>query len=104
DVLVLPSVEDGFGAVVCEAMAAGLPVVATLHTGAPDVVRDGESGFLVPAASSEALAIALATLAGDRERCREMGRAAAAAMRARRGWDHMVDEMLAAYEGLRCAS
>ncbi|HYW07754.1 MAG TPA: glycosyltransferase family 4 protein [Longimicrobium sp.] len=104
DVLVLPSVEDGFGAVVCEAMAAGLPVVATLHTGAPDVVRDGETGFLVPAASSEALAMALAVLAGDRERCREMGRAAAAAMRARRGWDHMVDEMLAAYEGLRCAS
>ncbi|HEU0076414.1 MAG TPA: glycosyltransferase family 4 protein [Longimicrobiaceae bacterium] len=100
DVLVLASVEDGFGAVICEAMAAGLPVVATRNTGAPDVVREGETGLLVPAGSAEALAAALDALAADRERCRAMGRAAAEAMRSQRSWGHMVDDMLAAYGAL----
>lgn len=53
---VLPSVEDGFGMVIGEAMSAGLPVICTDHTGAPDFVISGESGFIVPACDSTSLA------------------------------------------------
>lgn len=99
DVLVLPSIEDGFGAVIVEALAAGLPVIATTNTGGPDVIEDGRTGFVVPARDVEALAGKLALLQEDRERCREMGRAAAEAMRARRTWKKFVDDMVEQYRG-----
>lgn len=104
DVLVLPSVQDGFGSVICEAMAAGLPVVASAHTSGPDLIDEGVTGFVVPPRDVDALVTALGTLAEDRARCRRMGTAAAAAIRARGGWKEAVDAMLATYEGLRCAS
>jgi glycosyltransferase involved in cell wall biosynthesis len=47
-VLVLPTIEDGFAKVVTEAMACGVPVIATPNCGAPDVVDDGVDGFIVP--------------------------------------------------------
>lgn len=56
DLFVLPSLEDGFGMVIGEAMAAGLPVVCTTSTGAPDMITDGKEGFMVPPADSAALA------------------------------------------------
>ena len=93
-------------------VAAGLPVVASTNSGGPDVIVDGETGVLVPPRSVDALAAALDTLAGDRERCRAMGDAAAAAMQRARSWSHFVDDMLSQYggvrarqlEGLSCAS
>jgi glycosyltransferase involved in cell wall biosynthesis len=103
DVLVLPSIEDGFGAVISEAMAAGLPVIATTNTGGPDTVDEGVTGYIVPPRSSDALASALIKLADDPVRCVEMGRAAAAAMRARRTWADFADEMLTAYARPRAA-
>lgn len=48
-VFVHPSVADGFGMVVTQAMACGLPVIVSDHTGASDVVVDGKNGFVVPA-------------------------------------------------------
>jgi glycosyltransferase involved in cell wall biosynthesis len=59
DVFVLPSVEDGFGVVISEALQAGLPVVTTTNTGAADIVRQGKNGFVVPAGDSTALADAI---------------------------------------------
>jgi alpha-maltose-1-phosphate synthase len=97
DVLVLPSVEDGFGMVICEAMAAGLPVIASRHTGGPDVIAEGETGFIVPACDVSALATALAILADDRDRCVRMGDAAAQTMRQSRSWSHFADDMLGQY-------
>jgi glycosyltransferase involved in cell wall biosynthesis len=97
DVLVLPSVQDGFGAVICEAMAAGLPVIATENTGAPDVVRDGVDGLIVPARSATALRDALETLVVNRPHCVAMGEAAAAAMARARTWDQFADDMLSRY-------
>lgn len=55
DVLVLPSLFEGFGLVILEAMAAGLPVITTANTGGPDVIEDGKEGFIVPAGNVEAL-------------------------------------------------
>lgn len=55
-VFVLPSIADGFGMVVPQAMACGLPVLVTENVGAADIVKDGCNGFIVPIRNSEALA------------------------------------------------
>ncbi len=55
-VFVLPSVEDGFGMVMGEAMACGLPIICTTNTGAPDIIKNGKEGWLVPPQNSSALA------------------------------------------------
>lgn len=56
DVLVLPSVEDGFGVVALEALASGVPVITTDQCGAADAIAEGENGFVVPARDPAALA------------------------------------------------
>jgi glycosyltransferase involved in cell wall biosynthesis len=73
DVFVLPTWREGFPNVVLEAMAAGLPVVATPVGAIPDAVRDGREGLLVPVRDAKALARALATLVGDPELRLAMG-------------------------------
>ncbi len=47
DLFVLPSIAEGFGQVLLEALACGLPVLATTHTAAPDLIADGQEGFIV---------------------------------------------------------
>ena len=84
DVLVLPSLHEGFGMVMTEAMSQGLVVIATRNTGAPDVIVDGVEGFLVPVRSVAAIEEKLALLARDRSRLaamQEAARAKAAACR-----------------------
>ena len=73
---VLPSIEDGFGVVVGEALACGLPVVVTENTGAAETVDDGVDGFVVPIRSPVAIAERLTTLHADRDLRDRMGRAA----------------------------
>jgi glycogen synthase len=65
DVLVLPSAYEELGSVLVEAMVAGVPVVASDVGGIPEVVRDGETGLLVPPGDVDRLAEALDRLAGD---------------------------------------
>jgi glycosyltransferase involved in cell wall biosynthesis len=77
DAVVLPSINEGTPVTAIEALAAGRPVVATRVGGVPDVVRDGEDGFLVPPGATGELADRLARLAHDpalRERMGEKGR------------------------------
>jgi glycosyltransferase involved in cell wall biosynthesis len=77
DALVLPSSNEGTPVSAIEALAAGRPVVATRVGGVPDVVREGEDGFLVEAGDTEQLAERLVRLARDpqlRERMGEQGR------------------------------
>jgi glycosyltransferase involved in cell wall biosynthesis len=75
DVFVLSSRSEGFPVSVLEAMAAGLPVVATDVGGVAEAVEDGETGFLVPTADPEAFARALDRLLVDGELRRRMGAA-----------------------------
>lgn len=75
DVFVLPSLWEGLGVVLLEAMAYALPVVASGVGGVTDVVVDGETGLLVPPRDPNALADALATLLRDASRARRMGEA-----------------------------
>src|SRR5712692_4181539 len=65
DVFCLPSVQEGFGIVFLEAMAAGKPIVAARAAAAPEVVRDGMDGILVEPGNPNALATALAKLRDD---------------------------------------
>lgn len=76
DVLVLPSLHEGFGLVIGEAMAQGLVVIATPHTAAPDLTDDGVDGFIVPIRSADAIAEKLELLARDPARLHEMKQAA----------------------------
>ena len=81
DALALPSLHEGLGSVLLDAFAAGLPVVASDIPGVQDIVRDGETGLLVPAADAGALAGALLRLHDDstlRERLARAGLEAAA--------------------------
>jgi starch synthase len=76
DVLVFPSLFEGFGLVILEAMAQGLPVISTTATGGPDVITDGVDGFIVPLREPEAIAARLLELHSDRELLRSMAVAA----------------------------
>ena len=83
DVLVLPTLFEGRALVVLEALSQGLPVITTLNSGTEDVVRDGESGFIVPIRSAEAIAAALTRLADNPGLLAEMS---TAAQRIAGGW------------------
>ena len=75
-VLVLPSVQDGFGLVVLEAMACGVPVIVSESVGAKDCVREGVEGFVVPVRDVEALADRLLLLRDHPGQRDAMGRQA----------------------------
>ena len=70
DVLVLPSLHEGFGLVMTEAMAQGLVVITTPHTAGPDLITDGVDGFIVPIRSAAAIEEKLALLLREPDRLR----------------------------------
>lgn len=78
DVLAVPSSYEGFGIAYLEAMAFGLPVIATTAGGAGEIVTHGQDGWLAPPDDPDALAGALRALGSDRARLRAMSRAARA--------------------------
>lgn len=55
DVFVLPSLSEGFGHVILEAMATGLPIIATDHTSAPDLITEGKEGWVIPIRDTNAI-------------------------------------------------
>jgi len=71
--VVVPSLGEGFGMVALEAMERGRPVIAAAIGGLEDIVRDGETGLLVPVGEAEPLAAAMLELAGDPARAKAMG-------------------------------
>jgi glycosyltransferase involved in cell wall biosynthesis len=72
-VVVVPSMGEGFGMVALEAMERARPVIAANIGGLGELVRDGETGILVPAGEAEPLAEAIVRVAGDLELARAMG-------------------------------
>ncbi len=68
--------QEGTPVSVMEAMAAGLPVVSTRHSGIPEIIEDGESGLLVPERDVDGLCACIAHLADSPKRCEQLGRAA----------------------------
>ena len=100
DLLVLPSVREQFGQVLVEAMACGLPVVAVDAHGPAEIVRDGDTGWLVPPDDEEALADALVEAVNDDDERRRRGEAAYADARARYSWPALARDVAAVYDGV----
>jgi phosphatidyl-myo-inositol dimannoside synthase len=73
EIFALPSRGEGFGLVYLEAMACGKPVIGGAHGGAPEVIDDGKTGYLVPHGDAAQLATAIETLLTDPALGREMG-------------------------------
>ena len=76
-VLVLPSVFEGFGLVIPEAMASGMPVIASTHSAGPELIRQGRDGFVLAPDDVEGLAEKLDWLAAQRQAAVAMGMEAA---------------------------
>lgn len=90
DAVVMPSLAEGHPLTALEAMACGLPVIASRAGGLPEVVVEDETGLLVPVGDAAALAVAIRALAGDPERARALG----AAGRRRVEQEFSVERML----------
>jgi glycosyltransferase involved in cell wall biosynthesis len=100
DAVVLTSASEGTPVTIIEALAAGRPVVATKVGGVPDVVDEGETGFLVRPYDTHALAERLEILAGDPVRRRAMGELGRSRMLERYGVERLVDDVDALYREL----
>lgn len=99
-VLVAPSVtaengdKEGIPVGIMEAMATGMPVISTYHSGIPELVVDGESGLLVPERDVEALAAAVAHMAGDSSDWAAYGRAGRAMVESEFDIDALNDRLV----------
>jgi glycosyltransferase involved in cell wall biosynthesis len=101
DVLTLPSVRsEATSQVLLQALAVGTPVVASAVGGSGEVVRDGETGCLVPPADAPALARAILALLRDRARARAMARAGQTLVAERYSLDASMERLTAVYGDL----
>ncbi len=100
DISVLPSVREGLGNVLIEAMVCGKPVIGTNVGGIPEVIEDGETGYIIEPRDPGVLAQSIVELLRNREKAERMGRAGR--KRAERMFQEsrMVEETLALYERL----
>ncbi len=98
DVLLLPSESESFGLAALEAMACEVPVVASRVGGVPEVVDDGETGFLSPVGDTDKMAADAARLLMDEELRREMGQRARAQAVSRYRTDLVIPQYIEFYE------
>jgi glycosyltransferase involved in cell wall biosynthesis len=96
DVYVLPSLAEGFGQSILEAMSCGVPVITTPNTCGPDLITEGREGFIVPIRDAEAIAAKLEWCIANRGALKEMGRAAGEAAQ-RLSWARFRETVRAAY-------
>jgi alpha-maltose-1-phosphate synthase len=97
DLFVIPSVNEGLAQVLLEAMASGLPIVASDHSGADDVITDGKEGFIVPVRDVDRLAEAILWGYQHRDELRGMGRAARARIESNFTLEHYNQRMIEVY-------
>jgi colanic acid/amylovoran biosynthesis glycosyltransferase len=98
DIFILASVTESFGLAAAEAMATGLPVVATQVGGLPEVVDDGVTGYLVPPRDPQALADQVQVLAQDPTLRADMGRRARERVLAHFNRRRIIDQLLSSYQ------
>jgi len=99
-VLVLASVEEGFGLVQAQAMACGVPVIATTNTGAEDLFTDGIEGFIVPIRSPESIREKLQWMMDNRDLRDRMAGAALERVKSLGGWDRYGECVQSVYREL----
>jgi glycosyltransferase involved in cell wall biosynthesis len=97
DLFVLPSLSEGLSIALLEALALGMPVVATNTGGTPEVVADGQTGLLVAPRNPQALADAIVALLNDSERARQLGANGRELVRQQFSARAMIDRLEAAY-------
>ena len=95
-VYVQPSIEEGLAKVIIEAMACGLPVIATTNTGGEDVTREGVDGFIIPIRDVPALKEKILYLYENQGLCRQMGQNAKTRVRAGFTLEKYVQRLLCA--------
>lgn len=106
DIFLAPSVtalngdQEGTPTVLIEALASGLPVVSTVHSGIPDVVKDGDSGFLVPERNWSALAERVQYLIQHPEVWDKMSRAGRAWVEEHHNIDQLNNRLVKLFENL----
>jgi sugar transferase (PEP-CTERM/EpsH1 system associated) len=100
DIFVLPSLGEGISNTLLEAMATGLPAIATAVGGNTELVADRINGLLFPAGDANALARAIATLVDYPDLRHAMGRAAESWIRQKFNWQYTVNSYLAVYDAL----
>lgn len=100
DIFVLPSLGEGISNTVLEAMATGLPVIATRVGGNPELVDDGVTGTLIPVGDGASLARAIARLVDDPDARAAMGQAARQRIARDFDWERTVANYLQVYDDL----
>lgn len=98
--LVFPTLNDGFGLVMLEAMASALPVIATQNSGGPDAIEDGVSGFIIPIRDVEAIKEKIHRLHAHRDESKEMGLRGRRALMARFTREHYCRRLLKAHTAI----
>ena len=101
DLVLLPSLWEGFGLVLLEAMSRRAPVIASRVSAIPEVVSDGETGILVEARDVDGLAAAMSRLLEDRALRQHMGLQGAARLEAHFSVERMAAGTIAVYEKYR---
>jgi glycosyltransferase involved in cell wall biosynthesis len=97
DLFLMPSLWEGFGLVVLEAMAAKLPVIASRISALPEIVIEGETGYLVTPADSDGLAQHMTHLLNDPALATQMGEAGLARLQSDFSADRMIDQTMDVY-------
>jgi glycosyltransferase involved in cell wall biosynthesis len=98
DLVVIPSLTEAQPRVAVQAFATGRPVVASAVGGVPEIVHDGQTGWLVPSADAEALAAAIACVVENPAEAAKVAEGARALAENRMRFDHRMAETLATYE------
>jgi len=98
DIFVLPSIEEGLGLALLEAMSLGRPCVASATGGIVNIVNDGINGILAPVGDSSAIANAVLRILNDKELAKNMSENAKGFVRGRFSIEAMADKMIGLYE------
>jgi len=100
DVLLAPSLWEGFGLVFLEAMALGIPIISTAVSAIPEIVIDGETGWLTPPRSTDAISAALQEALSDGGKREARGQQGRARLETHFSVDRMVEQTVAIYRRL----
>jgi len=92
DILIFPSLFEGFGLVITESMSQGTPVITTDRTAGPDLLKHGENGWLIEAGSTTALQESIEKILEQRSNIESVGRAAMKTAE-KRSWTEYGNEM-----------
>ncbi len=93
-----PSIQDGFGMVIPQAMACGLPIICTINTGGEDLIKDGKEGFVIPIRDVTALKDKILYLYEHQDICREMGQSAKEKVSRGFTWDNYGRKIIDGYQ------